>query len=88
MENLHQSHIGIYKTKVRARETVHWPNINQHIEMLIYKCEVCQIYQKELQKEPMIPNDIPIYPFQIMASDLFNWNNQYFVIVADYYSRY
>ena len=88
MENLHQSHIGIYKTKVRARETVHSPNINQHIEMLIYKYEVCQIYQKELQKEPMIPNDIPIYPFQIMASDLFNWNNQYFVIVADYYSRY
>ena len=36
----------------------------------------------------MIPSDIPIYPFQIVASDLFNWNNQDFVIVVDYYSKY
>ena len=46
LENLHQSHIGISKTKGRARETVHWPHINQNNEMLIKKCEVCQTYQK------------------------------------------
>ena len=47
LENLHQSHMGISKTKARARETVYWPNINQHIEMLIKKREVCQTYQKQ-----------------------------------------
>ena len=88
LENLHQSHMGISKTKARARETVYWPNINQHIEMLIKKCEVCQTYQKQQQKEPMIPSDIPIYPFQIVASVLFNCNNQDFVIVVHYYSKY
>ena len=36
----------------------------------------------------MIPSDIPIYPFQIVASGLFNWNNQDFVIVVDHYSKY
>ena len=36
----------------------------------------------------MIPSNIPIYPFQIVASDLFNWNNQDFVIVVDYYGKY
>ena len=46
VKNLHQSHIVISKTKVRARETVYWPNINQHIEMVIKKCEVCQTYEK------------------------------------------
>ena len=88
LENLHQSHMGISKTKARARETVYWPNINQHIEMLIKKCEVYQTYQKQQQKEPMIPSDIPIYTFQIVASDLFNWNNQDFVIGVDFYSKY
>ena len=88
LENLHQSHMGISKTKARARETVYWPNINQHIEMLIKKCKVCQTYQKQQQKEPMIPSDYPIYPFRIMASDLFNGNNQDFVIAVDYYSKY
>ena len=27
LENLHQSHMGISKTKARAREAVYWPNI-------------------------------------------------------------
>ena len=56
--------------------------------MLIKKCKVCQTYQKQQQKEPVIPSDYPIYPFRIMASDLFNGNNQDFVIVVDYYSKY
>ena len=80
--------MGIPKTKARAREVAYWPNINQPIEMLIKKCEVCQIYQKQQQKETMIPSDITIYPFQIVASNLFNWNNQDFVIVVDCYSKY
>ena len=50
VKNLHQSHIVISKTKARARETVYWPNINQHIEMVIKKCEVCMIYQKYSRK--------------------------------------
>ena len=36
----------------------------------------------------MIPSDIPIYLFQIVASDLFNWNNQSLVIVVDHYRKY
>ena len=36
LENLHQSHMGIPKTKARAREIVYWPKVNQHIEMLIF----------------------------------------------------
>ena len=63
LENLHQSHMGISKIKARAKETIYWPNINQHIEMLIKKCKVCQTYQKQQQKELMIPSDYPIYPF-------------------------
>ena len=46
LKNLHQSHIEISKTKGRARETVHWPHMNQNNEMLIKKCAVCQTYQK------------------------------------------
>ena len=46
LENLHQSHMEISNTKARARETVYWPNINQHTEMLIKKCEICRTYQK------------------------------------------
>ena len=56
--------------------------------MIFQKCEVCQTYRKQQEEESMIPSDIPIYPFQIFVSDLFNQNNQDFVIVVDYYSKY
>jgi transposase InsO family protein len=36
----------------------------------------------------MIPHEIPQYPWQIVASDLFEWNGGSYVLVVDYYSRY
>ena len=39
---LHQSHLGIEKTKLRARETVIWPGISQDIERMVKLCAACQ----------------------------------------------
>ena len=36
----------------------------------------------------MMPSDVPHYLFQMVGSDLFHWNEQDFVLVVDYYSRY
>ena len=36
----------------------------------------------------MKASDVPQYPFQMVGSDLLNWNGQDFVFVVDYYSRY
>ena len=36
----------------------------------------------------MKASDVPHYPFQMVGSDLLNWNGQDFVLVVDYYSRY
>ena len=38
---LHQGHIGIKRTKLRARNTVHWPRISKDITELISNCETC-----------------------------------------------
>ena len=35
-----------------------------------------------------MPSDVPHYPFQMVESDLFHWNDQDFVLVVNYYSRY
>ena len=53
--------------------------------------KTCSTYlhnQKQHPREPMIPSDVPHYPFQMVGSDLFHWNDQDFVLVVDYYSRY
>ena len=75
LSKLHQAHLGIEKTKLRARETVFWPNTNQHIEDLVSSCSVWIDSRNENARQPMISSDVPEYPFQTVGSDLFHWNN-------------
>ena len=35
----------------------------------------------------MVTSDIPVYPYQVVGTDLFHWNGQEYIIVVDYYSR-
>ena len=88
LKQLHQAHLGIEKTKWRARATIFWPQINQQIEEMVKTCSTCLHNQKQHPREPMMPSDVPHYPFQMVGSDLFHWNDQDFVLVVDYYSRY
>ena len=88
LKKLHQAHMGIEKTKLRARETVFWPGINRQIEDMVKSCETCLENQKKQAKETMIGSEIPKYPFQVVGTDLFYWNGQDFLLIVDYYSRY
>ena len=88
LKKLHQSHMGIEKTKLRARETVFWPGINRQIEDMVKACETCLTNRSQQRREPLIPSEIADYPFQMVGTDLFYWNGQDFLLTVDYYSRY
>ena len=36
----------------------------------------------------MLPHCIPDRPWQVVATDLFTWNNEDYIVTVDYYSRY
>ena len=88
LKQLHQAHLGIEKTKWRVRAAIFWPQINQQIEEMVKTCSTCLHNQKQHPREPMMSSDVPHNPFQMVGSDLFHWNDQDFVLVVDYYSRY
>ena len=73
---------------MRARSCVFWTNINQQLTDLVKNCEVCIANQNKQCKEPLMSTSIPTYPIQLLGSDLMHWNNQDFLIMVDYYSRY
>lgn len=58
------------------------------IEKMVKSCDECQQNQRQQCKEPLIPSDIALYPFQMIGTDLFYWNNQDLLLVVDYYSHY
>ena len=88
LDKLHESHIGIVKTKERARKLVFWPGMSRDIEEYILKCKVCQKYQPNNQKEPMIPHQIPNRAWKKLGCDLFEYDGKKYLLVIDYYSKY
>lgn len=85
---LHEGHQGIEKTKSLARSTVYWPNINQEIENKIKQCESCNIFSSNKSKEKMLSHEIPTFPWQKLATDLFEYKGKKYLIVVDFYSNY
>ena len=63
LKQLHAGHMGVEKTRRLARESVYWPNINDHIQKLIAKCDTCRECDPRQEKEPLIPHEIPPSPW-------------------------
>ena len=85
---IHIGHMGVQKFKERALDVLFWPGMCKEIETFVEKCLTCQEYRNAQQKEPLRPHDIPVRPWQMVATDMFVWNNTNYVLVVDYYSNY
>ena len=88
LNQLHQGHQGIERTRRLARETVYWPKINNNIERVIKNCCACQENQTKQQREPLQPHDIPTSPWTKLGTDLFTFNKEEYLLVTDYHSKY
>ena len=88
LEKLHEGHFGIDRTKLRARDSVYWPQINQDIETLGKSCEKCQEFSKRNNRDPDIPGEIPLVLWSLLEMDLFTLDDQTFLLVVDVTSRF
>ena len=82
---IHESHLGIEKCKSRAGAVVYWPGMSTAIERMVAKCSVCLKYQRENQKVPLLPHEVPQRPWQKLGADIFELNSNSYLIVVDYY---
>jgi hypothetical protein len=88
LELVHSGHMGVEKCLSRARDVMFWPGISADITTMVLNCNICLTHRNSNPKEPLIPTEIPEYPWQIIGTDLFTWENKNYLIVVDYYSRY
>lgn len=65
---------------------VFWPSLNKDIEKECTSCSVCNSMKHHQQKEPLKQHDIPEIPWSIVATDLFEWNGQHYLVLVDSYS--
>ena len=85
---IHESHLGIEKCKSRATAVVYWPDMSTAIERMISKFSECLKYQRENQKEPLLPHEVHQRPWQKLGADIFELNSKSYLLVVVYYSKY
>ena len=83
LQRLHASHLGIEKTRRRARQSVYWPGIDNDITNVVNSCAKCQQLLPSLQKEPMITEKEPSRPFQSVSADYFSYAGKEYLVYVD-----
>ena len=61
--------------------------MSKDLEKVILQCRVCCKHRQQ-HTEPLMPTPFPDYPWQKVASDLFEWRKNAYILVVDYYSRF
>lgn len=87
LEAIHSAHQGIEKCRARAKYSVWWPKLSAELQQLVDSCAVC-VQNRPKRSEPLKPSNFPDRPWQIIAMDLFKHNTNWYLLVADFYSRY
>ena len=88
LRHLHKSHLGIVKTKQRARDIMCWPGMNADIEEMITRCAVCVENQPKNTPEPLTSHYIPECPWAKVGSDLLAYRGKNYVVAIDYHSKF
>jgi hypothetical protein len=88
LEKIHTGHKGIEKSKQRARQLMYWPGIGKEIEEMVKRCQTCLKYQNSNSREPLKPHEIPSLPWYKIGVDLFTLDNDNYVVMVDYYSKF
>ena len=87
LQKIHTGHQGIVCCRLRVAESVWWPGVSHEVEHFIKSCAECQ-KNTVPPREPLISSDLPSYPWEKVASDLFEMNKCTYLLVVDYFSKY
>ena len=87
LKKIHEGHQGIHKCRERAKTSVFWPGLSKQIQDLVESCATC-VQKRVNRSEPLVKSEMPDYPWQKVASDLFEFKGKPYLILVDYYSRY
>ena len=86
LQQIHEGHRGSPKASY-VHATVYWPGINKDIQRMIKACETCQCFRPCQSHAPLKATPPPSRPWQRLGTDLFEFDGNDYIVIADYYSN-
>ena len=91
LQLIHEGHLGLGKYKLRTKDTVYWPGLNDQLEKLILNCKLCLKYShSKCKPKPTtsLGQEIPVHPWSKLATDIFHFEGASCLLIVDYTSRF
>ncbi|CAH2085985.1 unnamed protein product [Euphydryas editha] len=88
LRKIHEGHQGISKCLNLARNIIYWPNMSADIKNLVDQCLICAKFKPNNQPEPLQSYSVTSFPWQRVGIDLMHFNNNTYLVVTDYYSKF
>ena len=88
---IHEGHLALTKCKLREKETVYWPSINNQLEKFILNCQLCPKHSQskcKLTPNMSLGQEIPAFPWTKLATGIFHFEGDSSLLLVDYTSRY
>ena len=82
------SHLGIEKSKSRARESIYRPKLIMDIEKPVKNCDTCAANRPQKAREPMKPHEPPSLPWVKVGADIFNSGGREYLLAVGYHSKF
>lgn len=65
-----------------------WVGMSTDISSTVESCATCERYQQANQKHEIMSHEIPTLPFEIVGSDMFHFQGDEYLLIADSYSGF
>ena len=91
LQLIHEGHFSLGKCKLWCKDMVYWPEINKQLEKLVLNCELSIKYSKAKNKQApnmSLGQEVPIHPWMKVDTDIFHFENQSYLLLVDYTSRF
>ena len=88
IQKVHEGHFGVESCLKRAKEVFFWPLINAEIRDYVSNCSVCNTLRPSQCREPLNTHEVPERPWATVATDIFSYKGDNFIVVVDYYSNF
>ena len=89
LQQLHDGHLGFTKCYNCTKQTVYWPNLRKELEDLVLYCQLCLKHSTAKHKPKPTPSfgqEIPVVPWTKLASDIFHFQNDSYLLIVDFTS--